>query len=225
MKLYADLTSRRLLQVVGDVLLVVWLLAWVWLGHALHDATLQLAGPGRQVESASGGLADRLRDAGSAVGGLPVVGDQASRPLDEAGSAADQLAQAGRDQASAVGTLATWLGWSVALVPIVVASAVYLPPRIRFVRRATAGRALVDSAADLDLFALRALAHQPLHRLAAISEDPARAWREGQVDVVRRLAELELRDAGLGADLVRGIPPRAGAAGDALEREPGEPVG
>jgi len=200
----------------------VWLLAWAWLGHALHDATLELAGPGRQVESASTGLAERLRDAGSAVGGLPVVGDQASRPLDEAGSAADRLAQAGRDQVRAVGTLATWLGWSVALVPIVVATAAYLPPRVRFARRATAGRALVDSAADLDLFALRALAHQPLHRLAAISADPARAWRDGQVDVVRRLAELELRDAGLAPDVVRDVPARVAAvSAEELESEPG----
>jgi hypothetical protein len=72
-----------------------------------------------------------------------------------------------------------------------------VPRRAAFVRRASAGRRLVDSAADLDLFALRALAHQPLHRLAAISDDPARAWRERDRTVVARLAALELRDAGL----------------------------
>lgn len=213
MKVYADLPSRRLLQVGGDVLLAVWLLAWVWLGHAVHDATLQLAGPGRQVEAASTGLADRLRDAGSAVGDLPVVGDQASRPLDDAGTAADRLAEAGRDQVRAVDTLAGWLGWSVALVPILLAAAAYLPLRVRFVRRATAGQALVDSAADLDLFALRALAHQPLHRLATVCEDPARAWRERAPEPVRRLAALELRDAGLSPDRVPPPPaPRSPSA-------------
>lgn len=207
MKLYADLPGKRMLQVTGDLLLVVWFVAWAWLGHAVHDATLALAGPGRQVESASTDLADRLRDAGSAVGGLPVVGDRAGQPLDDAGAAADRVAEAGRAQAEAVGTLATWLGWSTALVPIAVAGAAYLPARVRFVRRATAGRALVDSAADLDLFALRALAHQPLHRLAAISDDPARAWREQDADLVGRLAALELRDAGLRPDRVLAPPP------------------
>lgn len=197
MKVYAELPSRRLAQVVGDLLFVAWLVACAWLGHAVHDATMQLAGPGRQVESASSGLADRLRDAGSAVGDLPVVGDQASQPLGDAGSAADQLARSGRDEVRAVETLAGWLGWTVALAPMVVVAAAYLPSRVRFVRRATAGRALVDSAADLDLFALRALAHQPLHRLSAISDDPARAWREQQPEPVRALAALELRDAGL----------------------------
>ena len=73
----------------------------------------------------------------------------------------------------------------------------YLPLRWRFVREATAGQRFVDSGSDLDLFALRAMANQPLHRLARISDDPVRAWRDGDPDVVRALAVLELRDVGL----------------------------
>jgi hypothetical protein len=197
MKLYADLPARRTAQVAADAAVLCWVLLWAWCGHAVHDATLHLAGPGRQVESSATSLADRLEAAGSAVGGLPVVGDQAGAPLDQAGSAARQLAGAGRAQVAAVDTLAGWLGWTLALVPIGVALAIHVPRRAAFVRRASAGRRLVDSAADLDLFALRALAHQPLHRLAAISDDPARAWRERDRTVVARLAALELRDAGL----------------------------
>ena len=73
----------------------------------------------------------------------------------------------------------------------------YLPSRLRFVRRATAGQRYLDSGADLDLFALRAMAHQPLHVLAGIDADPAGAWRRGDPDVVDRLARLELRSVGL----------------------------
>ena len=196
-KLYADLPARRTAQVCADVAVVCWVLLWAWCGHAVHDATLRLAGPGRQVETSATSLAERLEAAGSAVGGLPVVGDRAGAPLDQAGSAARELAGAGRAQVSAVGTLASWLGWTLALVPIALALAAHVPRRVRFVRRATAGRRLVDSAADLDLFALRALAHQPLHRLAAISSDPVQAWRDRDRGVVRRLALLELRDSGL----------------------------
>jgi hypothetical protein len=65
------------------------------------------------------------------------------------------------------------------------------------VRRATAGQRFIDRAPDLDLFAMRAMANQPMHRLARISPDPVRAWREGDAEVVRALALLELRDAGL----------------------------
>ena len=50
---------------------------------------------------------------------------------------------------------------------------------------------------DLDLFALRALAHQPLHRLARISDDPAGACRRGERATVVALARLELSEVGL----------------------------
>ncbi|HEX2893318.1 MAG TPA: hypothetical protein VHO29_04865 [Marmoricola sp.] len=206
MKLYADLPARRTLQLAGDVVVVVWIVLWAALGHAVHDATLQLAEPGHRVTSASTSLADRLHESGQAVGDLPVVGDAAARPLDEASAAAGQLAGAGRAQVHAVDGLARWLGWSVALIPILGALLLYAPPRVRFVRRAAAGQALIDSAADLDLFALRALAHQPLTRLAAISDDPAAAWRTQDADTVRRLAALELAAVGLRPDTADASP-------------------
>ena len=57
------------------------------------------------------------------------------------------------------------------------AARVWLPRRIRFVRRARPRSASSTRSADLDLFALRAMANQPMHVLAAISDDPVRAWR------------------------------------------------
>ena len=73
----------------------------------------------------------------------------------------------------------------------------WLPVRVRFARRAGAAQRFLDSGADLDLFALRAMAHQPLHVLARITDDPAGAWRRADEPVVRRLAELELRAVGM----------------------------
>lgn len=200
MKLYADLPARRTLQVAGDLVVIAWVVLWAALGYAVHDATLQLAEPGHRVTAASTDLADRLHESGEVVADLPLVGDAAAQPFDQASDAAGNLAEAGRAQVSAVERLALWLGWSVALIPILGALLLYLPPRVRFVRRAAAGRALIDSAADLDLFALRALAHQPLSRLAAISDDPAAAWRQQDADIVRRLAALELAAVGLRAE-------------------------
>lgn len=200
MKLYADAPGRRARQVAADVLLLLWVWLWVRVGLAVHDATLALAGPGRQIEEAGSGLAGRLRDAGSSVGALPLVGDDVRAPFDGAGVAADRIAAAGAAQVEAVGTLADWLGATVGAIPVLVVAGVYLPLRWRFVRAATAGRRFVDSGGDVDLFALRAMTHQPLHRLARISGDPAGAWRRGDADVVRALAELELRDVGLMPD-------------------------
>lgn len=197
LKLYADLPNRRSRQILGDVLLVLWIAVWIWLADRVHDATQRLAVPGRRIDESAGDLAARLRDAGDAVGDVPLVGDSVSRPFDGAGGAADKLAAAGRAQVEAVDTLAFWLALATALVPILLAIAFYVPPRLRFARRAAAGRRFLDTAADLDLFALRALAHQPLHVLARISDDPAGAWRAQRPDVVRRLATLELADVGL----------------------------
>ena len=144
-----------------------------------------------------GGLAGQLRDAGAAVKGIPLVGDQVSSPFDGAGRAADQIAAAGASPVAVVQHLAFWLGLTVAAIPILLVAAVYLPLRWRFVRHATAAQRFLDSSADLDLFALRAMARQPMHRIATVSDDPVRAWRDGDADVVRALALLELRDAGL----------------------------
>jgi hypothetical protein len=197
MKLYADLPARRTRQVVGDLVVIGWVVLWIWLSQVVHDATMELAVPGRKIDAAGTAMADRLRDAGSTVSGIPLVGDDASRPFDGAGGSADQLAEAGRSQVQAVETLSFWLALAVALIPILIALAVYVPPRVRFVRQAGAGQRYLDSAADLDLFALRAMANQPLHVLAEVSPDPVGAWRLRDPEVIRTLAAIELRDVGL----------------------------
>lgn len=205
MKLYADTDGRRSLQMLGDLLLVGWIYLWVWLAVVVRDATLSLGRPGEEISAAGTGLADRLREAGNTLGGIPLVGDEAQAPFDGAGSAADRIAAAGQTQVEVVETLAFWLGLAVGAVPVLVVLAVYLPLRWRFVREATAGRRFLESTSDpathlehrLDLFALRALSRQPLHRLARVSDDPAGAWRRGEPDVVHALASLELRATGL----------------------------
>ena len=196
-KLYADGPARRALQVLGDLFLVLWIVLWVRLAHTVHDATLGLATPGRKIEAAGGGLAGQLRDAGRAVGDVPLVGDKVRSPFDGAGNAADRIAAAGTSQVEAVQDLAHWLGIAVAAIPILVLLVVYLPRRWRFVREATAGQRFIDSSADLQLFALRAMAHQPMHRLARVSDDPVAAWRAGDPDVVTALARLEMAEVGL----------------------------
>ena len=131
------------------------------------------------------------------MGDVPLVGDKVRSPFDGAGKAADQIADAGASQVAAVEHLAYWLGITVGALPILLVVLVYLPLRWKFVREASAGQRFIDASADLDLFALRAMSHQPMHRLARISSDPVRAWRDGDADVVRALAVLELKDAGL----------------------------
>lgn len=199
MVLYAELPVRRTRQIIGDLFVLFWVVVWIRLGLWLHDLALGLAKPGEMTESAANSLGERLQSAGDRLGEVPLVGDNVAEPLAQASGAIRALAAAGRQQAEAATTFAWWLGLLMALIPILVMLVFYIPFRLRFIRRATAGRRFVDAAADLDLFALRAMANQPLHVLARISDDPAGAWRRGDAPVIHRLAVLELAATGLKA--------------------------
>lgn len=197
MKLYADTAGRRTRQVVADLLVLLWALAWVAIGSTVHAGTMALAAPGHQIDRSASSLANSLAEAGSVLADVPLVGDQAARPFDNASDASESLAAAGRAEVAAVERLAFWLGLSIAAIPILVVAAFHLPRRVRFVREATAGQSFVDSDGDEDLFAWRAMANQPLPALARIAPDPVGAVRSGDREVIRRLAELEMRTVGL----------------------------
>jgi hypothetical protein len=198
-KLYSDVGSQRFGQVVGDLMLVGWIWLCVELGQLVFRFTNALGAPGRKAAEAGDGLAGDLRRMSEPIGKVPVVGDELQSPVNGAAGAAVKLADAGRDQAHAVEQLAYVLAGVTIGLPVLFALLIWLPRRIRFSRRAGAAQRFIDSAADLDLFALRAMANQPMHRLAKISDDPVAAWRDGDTDVITRLADLELRSTGLKA--------------------------
>ena len=197
MKLYSDVGRQRVGQLVGDLMLVGWIWLCVELGQLVFRVTNALGAPGRKAAEAGDGLAGDLRRLSEPIGKVPVVGDQLRSPVDGAAGAAGKLAEAGRDQAQAVEQLAYVLAGVTIGLPVLFAVLIWVPRRIRFARRATAARRFIDSAADLDLFALRAMANQPMHKLAKISDDPVSAWRERDQEVVTALATLELRSTGL----------------------------
>ena len=203
MKLYADNPARATRQVIADLLFLLWLVLWVMAGNAVHDATLELAGPGRQTQESATSLAESMRDAGDALDDVPIVGDSARAPFDQASDASGALADAGQAEVDAVEGLAFWLRLAVTLIPILVVSAFFVPVRWRFVREATAGQKFVDAEADLQLFALRAMSNQPMHQLARVSDDPVGAWQRGDREVVHALAKLEMRSVGLRPPQVR----------------------
>jgi len=197
MKLYADLPGRRVSQVLSDLFTVAWVLLWTYAGRVVHDTTAALRRPADGLTSAGGQLQTGMTSAGDQVARVPLVGEQLQAPFREAARTGVSLAQAGADLGLAVDRLALALGVAVAIVPVVMWLLVWLPVRARFIRRASAAQRFVDGPADLDLFALRALAGQPMHRLARIHPDPAGAWRARDPQIVRQLAVLELRDCGL----------------------------
>lgn len=200
MKLYAEVPRFRNRQLAQDLALLVWGFVWVRIGMHVYDLVLQLAEPGRTVERAGVGLSGTLADVSSKVGRIPLVGDSLRAPFATAGEAGAALERAGVAQQEVVTDLAQWLGVLLALIPISYVAYRYLPDRWRWIREAGAASSLRIDSADLHLFALRAIARQPLYELQRVSADPAAALARGDYE---SLAALELAALGLKTSAAR----------------------
>jgi len=181
----------------SDITVSVWTTIWVFVGLAVHSAIATIAVAGRQVESGSKGVADNLASAGHGAQHIPLVGDAVSKPLSAASEAALDIAGAGHDLDTTASWLAVVLALAVAATPILAVAGPWLFLRLRFFRRKLAVTALAATAAGQQLLALRALANRSPARLAAVSEDPVGAWRREDPIIIRSLAALELKAAGI----------------------------
>jgi hypothetical protein len=196
-KIYADRPATALRQMLTDVLVLIWVYAWVRGALWTQDQVQKLGVPGQKLELAGTGVADNLADVGGKVGRVPLVGDDLTAPFTRAADAARGVADAGRQQQEAVHTL----GWVSAVVMLVLPLGLvllwWLPRRLGWMRRAGVAVTVRDQEAGADLLALRALATQPLNKLAALGPNIARSWRDGDRSAVDALAALELSNLGL----------------------------
>jgi hypothetical protein len=193
-KLYAETSGLRARQLLGDLAVVAWTAAWVWAGVTLYRLVEKLAVPGARLEQAGGGFAGDVAEIQQKVGRLPVVGGELQGPFGRLAGVGQTLADAGATQQQVIHQLALWLGVLVAAVPIVTLLLAWLPRRVAWAREAGAASRLRLAGADLELFALRAVANRPLRQLRRVTPDPAGALRAGEFEA---LADLELRSLGL----------------------------
>jgi hypothetical protein len=197
MSFYAQRPGRLAGQLLGDVFVLVWTVVWAVVGVVVDRTVSLLAAPARQAAETAQRLSSNFSDAAGQAAQVPGLGEQLRRPFDAAsGSLGDLIASANRT-VDVIQQIAALLGWMVFLIPVSLLVAFWLPRRLRFYRLAKAAQGFLDEPADLDLFALRAMATQPMHVLATISPDPVGAWRAGDRAVINQLAEVELRRNGL----------------------------
>jgi hypothetical protein len=194
MKLYAETAPRRVRQLAGDLLVLAWTAAWVLAGRSLYLLVEKLAAPGRAVERAGTAFATDAGEIQQKVARIPVVGGELRDPFGRLGGVGRVLAEAGMTQQQVVHDLALWLGVLVAAVPIAALLVMWLPGRVAWAREAGAASRLRLGGADLELFALRAVANRSLRELHRVTPDPAGALRSGDY---AGLAALELRALGL----------------------------
>ncbi len=197
MGIYAKRPAKMIGQLAGDGFVVLWTIGWAIVAIFVHRVIEVLATPARETARTAMRLAENFRQAAAEAAKVPVAGEQMRRPLDAAAGTLGNLIDSANDQVVSIERLALIVGWLVFLIPVATVVAFWLPRRIRFYRQAHASQVFLDSLADLDLFALRAMAAQPLYVLAEISDDPVQAWRSGDREVINKLAEVELKRNGL----------------------------
>ncbi|OBJ50357.1 hypothetical protein [Mycobacterium sp. 1423905.2] len=194
---YSTRPLRLFGQLISDITVTLWTAIWVLVGMAVHSAISTIAEAGRQVEQGAHGIAGNLGSAGHGVQRVPLVGDALSKPLTSAADAALDIAGAGHDLDTTASWLAVVLALAVAATPILAVGGPWLYLRLRFFRRKLVVTALAATTAGQQLLALRALANRSPGKLAAISDDPVGGWRHEDPVVIRGLAALELRAAGV----------------------------
>lgn len=194
MKIYAERPHRVLYQVVGDLLLVLWVGGWIWLGQQVHDRLDALRRPAVQVGEASRGLADSLASTSDQIRGLQIVGEALAAPFDAIVGGSRQLADASGNTQQAIANLADILIVVTALFPILFALTLWAFLRLRWMRSATAAAKVRATGYGDSLLAAQALAAGRLDQIAQYAapgnplDDPLTR---------RQLADYQLRRLGL----------------------------
>lgn len=197
MGFYARPSWQLVRQVVSDVFVVLWTVLWWQVSRFAADSVSAIATPARETARAAGRLRDDFVAAGQKASDVPLAGGELRKPFDSAAGSMGDVVTAANHQVQTIEQVAILVGILVVAIPVSLLVAVWLPRRLRFRAESAAARQFIDAPADLDLFALRAMANQPMVSIARITDDPVGAWRAGDSRVIRELADLELRRSGL----------------------------
>jgi hypothetical protein len=213
MHVWSERPLMRAGEIAADVLTALWLTIWINLGVELYGLLANLAESGRLVRSGGERITDAGETIGSAVQGVPLIGQGAADGIRGAlSSAGEPLIVFGTDLERLLIIIAAVLGGLLVAVAIVPWLNRYLPWRIARFRRLNAAsrvirgtrRRRIEPIPDTTLESL--LASRAIHRLEydellEFSPDPFGDWVSGRHD---RLAMAELDRVGL-----RGVaPPR-----------------
>ncbi|MDA0182762.1 hypothetical protein OJ997_20790 [Solirubrobacter phytolaccae] len=200
MRLYPASATARTRTATRDLVIVALLIVFAWTGMKVHDGILELTSVGRSIQDSGRAISATTRntasavdgafaDAGSAVNGIPLVGEQLGGTLRQAPAGATsalrstgdeqggRIVRLGVEQVEKTETASNWAGWLVFGLPSLVLLVWFLPGRVRLVRAMhTAHRTLTDApehilaaraAYNLDYATLRRYTKDPFGDLAA----------------------------------------------------------
>jgi hypothetical protein len=200
MRLYPATPDARTRTIARDAITLLVLLLFAWLAVQVHDAVDELAVLGSGVRESGTLVEEGFRQAGDAVAGVPVVGDQVAEGLRGAGAGTGgEVAEAGQAGEERVHDLANLLGLVTFGLPAAVLLALTLPRRVRQVRTLNAAARLLGDPASPErrrLIAQRAALSLPAELLLEHSDDPLGDLAAGRLDA---LVEAAFAHAGLAA--------------------------
>lgn len=183
--------------IVLDVIAVLWVAAWVFVGVQVHDEVKGLQSLSDTIIRTGQGV----EDVGAVLRGIdvPFVGDQIQRAGEEVSGVGADTQASGQQAAESADRLSMLLGLSVALIPSSSLFLFYFPARVAHARERRALRRLTAQAREdpeLEHFlARRALMGMSYRRLAGMGGDP---WLEGTDD--GRLVAAEREEMGVSGE-------------------------
>ena len=184
-------------QIAGDIFVVLWTVVWLLVARFVRATMDAMGDPARASASKLREMADEMDKASQLAARVPVVGDEMGVPFRMLARLLSDLIGQVEAQAAEISDTAVTVSVLVFAIPVLVVVGWWLTRRLSAARSATAAQAFIDETADLDLYALRAMANVRMEELAAVSDDPAAAWRAGDREVIKRLAALEFARAGI----------------------------
>ncbi|MFD1713633.1 hypothetical protein ACFSBZ_04020 [Amnibacterium flavum] len=197
MRLYSDFPRARTIQIVGDLIALAFLAGAVVVAVTVHAAIAALADFGRQLQESGSGFASSMTDIGATLGDVPLIGGTIRAPFTGASEAGGALESVGRDAQESVLGIASAVGWTIAVLAILLVLVARVLPRLRWSRRAGTAAALSRTPGGIDLLALRALTGADSRAVLKVVPAGADAWRTADPAALRALAALGARDAGV----------------------------
>jgi hypothetical protein len=206
MHVWSERPLMRAGEIVADVSTLVWLTFWITLGVRLYGLLANLAESGRFVRDGGEGIVGAGESIGSAVDGVPLVGEGAADGIRSAMAAAGEpLVMFGSDLERLLIIVAALLGALLIAVAVIPWLNRYLPWRIARWRRLNAASRVIRGPRHADrepipkatlesILASRAVHRLEYDELLELTPDPLGDWVAGRHD---RLAKAELDRVGL----------------------------
>jgi len=201
MRLYSQVPAQRGRQIASDVVAVLLIVFFIWVGTVVRDTVNELAVLATGVKQAGQTVEGGFQSVADAVSQVPVVGESIGNAIAGAGDGTGgNLAELGQSGEDAVNRLATILGWATALLPIIVLLAAAVPRRVRRVRHMSVARSVLGGLDDPErrrYLAMRAAFGLPYDELLDFTPDPIGDLAAGRHDalVAAALADVGLLDS------------------------------